>query len=70
MSPCSEIWEVINVERDKRGISLYELARLAGVSDSMLTRWNQGTEPQIEPLDKVASALHMKFEIHIGKDRA
>ncbi|CAM2774790.1 helix-turn-helix domain-containing protein [Fructilactobacillus fructivorans] len=52
-----------NIKRisKKRGYSLPETAKKAGLSINALYRYNQGIEPKYETLEKIADALNVQL---------
>lgn len=53
-----ELGERLKQLRDKRGISMYRLTQMTGVSGHHIKGIEEGTrQPTIETLDKLASAL-------------
>ncbi|MBY0316333.1 MAG: helix-turn-helix domain-containing protein [Bdellovibrionales bacterium] len=57
----SHLPKLLKSECLKRGITVTELAKKAGVPKATVHAWIGGREPKLQQLRKVASALEMSF---------
>ncbi|MCB9073746.1 MAG: helix-turn-helix transcriptional regulator [Bdellovibrionaceae bacterium] len=55
------IGKTLKAECQKRGITLTQLAKMAGVPKATLHAWTSGREPSLKQLKKVADALGLSF---------
>lgn len=54
--------ELLQAERTARGLSVRELARIAGLSPGTILRMEQGEDCRVSKLRRVADALGMSRE--------
>ena len=52
------MYETINKEAEKRGMSIRQLERFAGLGNGTIDKWKESS-PKLETLEKVAAALGM-----------
>lgn len=63
------IGQHINLIRNRRGMTLDQLAKLSGVSKNTLISWiYHDKNPNIEPLIKVANALNVSLDELVGRE--
>lgn len=63
------IGQQINLIRNKRNITLDQLAMMSGVSKSTINSWiYRDKYPNLEPLMKVANALKVSLDELVGRD--
>lgn len=59
------MWEKIELELRKRGMTIYQLTKLTGVSMSVMYEFRKGNikKPSFELMEKIADALNVSMDV-------
>ena len=60
------MYETINKEAKKRGMSIRELERFAGLGNGTIDKWKESS-PKLDTLEKVAAALGLSVTTLISR---
>ena len=60
------MYETINKEAEKRGMSIRQLERDAGLGNGTIDKWKESS-PKLDTLEKVAAALGMNVTTLISR---
>jgi transcriptional regulator with XRE-family HTH domain len=66
---AADIGAALQKERLNKGMSQMELAAKAKVSQSVVSRLESGTLPELEPLRRVCRALGFQFMMKVVKKK-
>ena len=60
-----KMWKKVEIEMKKQGLTKYQLAKLMGVNNSILSAFKNGKikKPSFELMEKIADALNVSMDI-------
>lgn len=61
------LWNEIQKELNRQGMSIYKLAKITGIKDTTLHNYKKGSEPSFKNMCKIADALDVSLD-HFRKD--
>ena len=56
------LWLKLKSELDKRGITMYRLAKITGIKSTTLQNYKTGTEPSFRNMCKIADVLGVSLD--------
>lgn len=59
--------EILKTLREENGLSQSDVARLSGVPQNSISRYEAGADPTWDSLCKIADALNVSLEVFRGK---
>lgn len=66
---CSTAAEFMRYNREARGLSIYELGKISGVSKVTIGNWERGANsPMLSALEIVADTLGISIDEYVGHE--
>lgn len=56
------LWNKIQKELNRQGMSIYKLAKITGIKDTTLHNYKKGSEPSFKNMRKIADALDVSLD--------
>ncbi|WP_346329826.1 helix-turn-helix transcriptional regulator [Ligilactobacillus salivarius] len=56
------LWNKIQKELNRQGMSIYKLAKITGIKDTTLHNYKKGSEPSFKNMYKIADALDVSLD--------